>query len=134
MAEISAVDQSYDTPTYDGYNHRTIMNSSYIDELEKRLHVFTSEWEETLKRRIFFWRARLLGGFVLSLLIPLVFPAFSWLWLVVMGMSAGSLFSLLKADSDMKKHISRCKEHIRQARIIDNVPEKYRVSFGKTLS
>ena len=109
-----------------------MMNSSYIDELEQRLHVFTSEWEETLKRKIFFWRVRLLSGFVLSLVVPIAFPAASWLWLVVMGMSAGSLFSLLKAESDMKKHVFRCREHIRQARITDNAIDAHAVSFEKS--
>lgn len=58
-------------------------------------------------------------GFVVSLGVPLVFPSFSWLWLVVMGMSAGSLFSLLKSNLNMQKHVSACREHIRNARIYE---------------
>ena len=63
------------------------------------------------------WRVRLLVGIVLSLALPVVFPSFYWLWLVVMGLSAGSLFALLKTNADMKKHVNACKEHIRNARL-----------------
>ena len=59
-------------------------------------------------------------GVVLSLVLPLVFPNFYWLWLVVMGMSAGSLFALLKTNADMKKHVTACREHIRNARLQEN--------------
>ena len=58
-------------------------------------------------------------GFVLSLLVPLIFPALSWLWLVVMGMSAGSLFSIFKSNINMQKHTNACREHIRNARIYE---------------
>ena len=70
-----------------------------------------------MKKRVFLWRVRLLVGVVLSLVVPVLFPDFYWLWLVVMGMSAGSLFSLLKMNADMRKHVSVCREHIRNARI-----------------
>lgn len=96
------------------------MNSNYIDELEERLAEFTSDWERALKKRIFLWRVRLMIGFALSLVIPLVFPDLSWLWLVVMGMSAGSLFSLFKSNINMQKHANACREHIRNARIYEN--------------
>ena len=93
------------------------MNSSYIDELEQRLANFSQDWEEALKKRVMLWRVRLLVGIVLSLLIPLAFPLLHWLWLVVMGLSAGSLFALLKSNADMKKHVNSCREHIRNARM-----------------
>lgn len=96
------------------------MNSSYIDELEERLAEFTSDWEAVLKKRVLLWRVRLLIGFVLSLVVPLLFPDLSWLWLVVMGMSAGSLFSLFKSNLNMQKHVNACREHIRNARIYEN--------------
>ncbi len=93
------------------------MNSSYIDELEQRLSNFTEDWEEALKKRVLLWRVRLFVGIILSLLLPVVFPSLYWLWLVVMGLSAGSLFALLKTNADMKKHVCACKEHIRNARL-----------------
>lgn len=93
------------------------MNSSYIDELEKQLSDFTADWEEALKKRVFAWRVRLIVGVVLSLLVPVFFPALFWLWLVVLGMSAGSLYSLLKSNVKMRKHMDSCREHIRNARL-----------------
>ncbi len=96
------------------------MNSSYIDELEERLANFSQDWEEALKKRVMLWRVRLLVGIVLSLVLPLLFPRLYWLWLVVMGLSAGSLFALLKCNADMKKHVNACREHIRNARLHGN--------------
>jgi len=96
------------------------MNSSYIDELEQRLANFSEDWEEALKKRTTVWRVRLLVGVVLSLVLPTVFPTLYWLWLVVMGLSAGSLFALLKTNADMRKHVSACREHIRNARLHGN--------------
>ena len=93
------------------------MNSSYIDELEKQLSAFSADWEEALSKRVFLWRVRFLIGVVLSLVAPLFFPNLFWLWLIVLGMSAGSLFALLKSNVKMKKHIDSCREHIRNARI-----------------
>jgi len=93
------------------------MNSSYIDKLEQRLANFSEDWEEALGKRVMLWRVRLLIGVVFSLVVPMVFPNLYWLWLVVMGVSAGSLFALLKTNADMKKHVSACREHIRNARL-----------------
>lgn len=93
------------------------MNSSYLDELERQLSEFSSDWEEALRKRIVVWRVRLLIGVALSLAVPLLFPNLFWLWLVVLGMSAGSLFSLLKSNVKMRKHMDSCREHIRNARI-----------------
>ena len=114
------LNRRYCHPDLTEYNHRSIMNSSYIDELEERLAEFTSDWEAVLKKRVLLWRVRLLIGFVLSLVVPLLFPNLSWLWLVVMGMSAGSLFSLFKSNLNMQKHVNACREHIRNARIYEN--------------
>lgn len=96
------------------------MNSSYIDELEERLAEFSADWERALRKRIFLWRVQLLIGFAVSMLMPLLFPMLSWLWLVVLGMSAGSLFSLFKSNINMQKHVNACREHIRNARIYEN--------------
>ena len=63
------------------------------------------------------WRVRLLVGVVLSLVLPSILPNLYWLWLVVMAMSAGSLFALLKCNADMKKHVNACRQHIRNARL-----------------
>ena len=93
------------------------MNSSYIDELEQRLANFSEDWEVALRKRILLWRVRLLVGVLCSLVVPLMFPKLYWLWLVVMGLSAGSLFALLKSNADMKKHVTACREHIRNARL-----------------
>ena len=97
------------------------MNSSYIDELEKQLADFSSDWEESLRKRVLAWRVRLVVGVVLSLIVPLLFPNLFWLWLVVLGMSAGSLFSLLKSNAKMRKHMNSCREHIRNARISEDI-------------
>ena len=102
------------------YNHIFTMNSSYIDELEQRLANFSEDWEDALRKRITLWRVRLLLGVVLSLVLPVMFPSLHWLWLVVMGLSAGSLFALLKSNADMKKHVTACREHIRNARLQGN--------------
>lgn len=112
------------TPEQSESNHRLIMNSSYIDELERRLTSFMSDWEDALRKRVILWRVRLLIGVVLSLVLPLFIPNFYWLWLVVMGMSAGSLFSLLKMNADMRKHVSVCREHIRNARIYEGCSDQ----------
>jgi len=96
------------------------MNSSYIDELEQRLANFSEDWEEALKKRVLLWRVRLMIGIALSLVLPLAFPNLYWLWLVVMGLSAGSLFALLKTNADMKKHVTACRQHIRNARLQGN--------------
>lgn len=93
------------------------MNTSYIDELEQRLANFSEDWEEALEKRILLWRVRLFVGVVLSLVVPMLFPSLYWLWLVVMGLSAGSLFALLKSNADMRKHVAACREHIRNARL-----------------
>ena len=93
------------------------MNSSYVDELERQLSDFSSDWEDALKKRIFAWRVRLLIGVALSLLVPWLYPDLFWLWIVVLGMSAGSLFSLLKSNVKMQKHMASCREHIRKARM-----------------
>ena len=93
------------------------MNSSYVDELEQRLANFSQDWEEALRKRVQLWRVRLLVGVVLSLALPQLFPSLYWLWLVVMGLSAGSLFALLKCNSNMNRHVNACREHIRNARI-----------------
>lgn len=93
------------------------MNSSYIDELEQQLIAFSNDWEAALNKRAMVWRVRLLIGVVLSLIVPLLFPDLFWLWLVVLGMSAGSLFTLLKSNAKMKKHMSSCRERIRNARM-----------------
>jgi hypothetical protein len=97
------------------------MNSSYVDELERQLADFSSDWEQALSKRIFAWRVRLLIGVTLSLIVPWIFPDLFWLWLVVLGMSAGSLFSLLKSNANMRKHVNSCREHIRNARIQEDV-------------
>ena len=93
------------------------MNSSYVDELERQLSDFSADWEEALSKRVIAWRVRLLIGVVLSLIVPWLFPNLFWLWLIVLGMSAGSLFSLLKSNAKMRKHMNSCREHIRNARI-----------------
>ena len=97
------------------------MNSSYVDELERQLANFSSDWEDALKKRVFAWRVRLLIGVVLSLIVPWLFPDLFWLWLVVLGMSAGSLFALLKSNANMQKHVNSCREHIRNARIQEDI-------------
>ena len=93
------------------------MNSSYVDELEKQLSDFSADWEEALEKRILAWRVRLLVGVTLSLIVPWLFPGLFWLWLIVLGMSAGSLFALLKSNVKMQKHMDSCREHIRKARM-----------------
>jgi hypothetical protein len=97
------------------------MNSSYVDELERQLSDFSADWEEALSKRVLAWRVRLLIGVVLSLVVPWLFPNLFWLWLIVLGMSAGSLFSLLKSNAKMRKHIYLCREHIRNARISEDI-------------
>ena len=37
------------------------MNSSYVDELERQLADFSSDWEQALSKRVFAWRVRLLS-------------------------------------------------------------------------
>jgi len=86
-----------------------------IDALEKTLHNFKMEWEESQKRRAAKWRQTFFISFIVTLGLTLVSPVFWWLGMAIIAYFAGSLFSMLRQNA---KTIDQIFEHQQQLKLV----------------
>lgn len=94
------------------------INEEDIAQLERELRTFENSWEDEQQRLTIRWRFILISGLIGTLLAVFFFPAAWWVGLALVGYSAGSLFRMLKDQSQTTQRLNEHRDELRLARLL----------------
>lgn len=97
---------------------KTDISNSEIDQLEKVLSDFQSEWQIQQREKATKWRVYFLISFIVSIIIITNSPAFWWLGVVVISYFAGSLYAMLRQRAKTNHQILEHQKQLQLVRLL----------------